>query len=90
MGYYYVSLVYEDLSFCGYLSKAYGESRMKMMREKFLKWANRISETAADRNRVQYFVWIVPAPFAGMLYLNDGRYLPGDEVPEGESCKRNG
>lgn len=43
---------------------------------------NRHPETIMDRNMVQYPVRIVPSLFYAMRHVNDGRYLPEDEVTE--------
>lgn len=84
VGYYYGSLVYEDLSAAGSRLKTYGENIMKVTKATFSKWANRLPETATDRNMVEHPVWIVPAPFCAMHFVKDGRYLSGDEAPEAE------
>lgn len=30
----------------------------------------------------KHCMWIVPAPFCAIQYINDGKYLPGDSAPE--------
>lgn len=64
--------------------KSNGSSLMRVTREIILQLASRIPETTADTNIAQHPVWIVVAPFRAMSYLDDKKYLPGDEAPESE------
>lgn len=48
----------------------------------FQKSANRVGDSSSDKNMVHHLVRIVPAPFYATYYVNDGWYLPGDEVLE--------
>lgn len=58
---------------------------MKVVTERILKWANQLPGTATDKNMQQHTAWIVPAPLYAMHYVNDARYLPGDEAIEDEN-----
>lgn len=71
--YNYGSFVYKNLSSGGYSFKKYGESTMKVRKDTFLKWMNWPPEMAMDRNMVQHPVWMVPASFCAVRYMNDGR-----------------
>lgn len=61
---------------------------MKVTKETFLKWMNRLPETATDRNMARHTMWIIPAPFRAMQYVNDGGYLLPDEAPDNEKPRR--
>lgn len=54
---------------------------MKATREMFQIWENHFHEKLVDRNDVEYVMGIAPAAFCAMQYINDDRYLPGDEAP---------
>lgn len=59
----------------------------------FQKWASCLHEKVIDMGNVEQDAWILPAQFWAMFYVNDGKYLFGDEAsePECESteCKMN-
>lgn len=75
VGYSYDSLVYEDLPLSPQWQKTYAEDFMAVRKRFFQKWVSRIPESATARNAVHHHVWIVPAPFRTIRYLNDARYL---------------
>lgn len=54
----------------------------------FQKWADRILDTALDRNLVQYAVRIVPATLCAMRYVNYKKHLPEDEASESEKRRK--
>lgn len=60
---------------------------MKMTSKTFLKRANWIPETAAERNILQHPVGIVADPFCAMRYVNNGRYFLEDEPTEYEKLE---
>lgn len=60
------------------MTKTYSQHIMAVTRGTPKKWANESPETAIDRNKVEHPVWTLPAPFCGMQYINNERYLPGD------------
>lgn len=61
---------------------------MNVVWETFLKRTSRFLETLTDWNIMHHSMWIVPASFCAMRYMNDGRCLPGDEAPEGEKLQK--
>lgn len=56
MGYYFVSLVYENMRSDGCRFNTYGESIIKVARGTFLECPNLLPETATYRNMVQRLV----------------------------------
>lgn len=78
VGQFYGSVAYKDLSSSGSRFKTYVESIMSVSMETFLKWANSHPETAKGRETVQYSVWIGPAPFCAMCYVENERNFPLD------------
>lgn len=80
-GYYYGSFAYVHLSSRGCCSRAYGESIMKLTKELFVKWVNRLSEKLSHKNMEKHDEWLLPAPVCAMRYVNDERFLPEDETP---------
>lgn len=57
---------------------AYEERIMSVSRHTFQRCANNLQEEVRDRTGNEQAVWLVPAPFWVMQYINDERYLPGD------------
>lgn len=78
VGYYYGSLMNEDLYQSQHTTKTYREQIMAVTPDTFEKWANQLPETTIDQNQVEHAVWIVAAPFCTMKYISEGRYLVGD------------
>lgn len=76
VAYYYGSLAYEKFCSGGFCFKTYGKIVVKVRGEMFLKWAGRLPEIAPDKNTVMQPVWINPAAFCGVRYVNEGRYIP--------------
>lgn len=80
----YGPLVYEDFRSCFTYFRTSWKSIIKFRREKLLKLANMLQETAMERNIVQYSVWTVLTPFQAMRRVNYGTDLQVDDVTEGE------
>ena len=75
VGYFYGTLVYEDLSTAsGHRPSVYGEGSMAVPVKEFQKWCLQLRMTGPDGNPI----WIYPAPFCAMRYINDARYLVGE------------
>lgn len=45
-------------------------------------WGHHSHEKVVQRDKVQHNVWILPAPFCAMRYVNNGRYLTADDDQE--------
>lgn len=80
IGSYYGSLVYADLGQELQSTKRYGEGYMEVTAESFRKWALDLNEKVSDSKGQTHSVWVVPAPFCAMRYINDPRYLQGDKA----------
>lgn len=65
----------------------YREQIIEVTRESFQKWWNPLHKKIVERENVVQDMWIFQAPFYSMLYINDGRYLPGDEAPKVEHAR---
>ena len=75
---YYGSLVYADLS-RSRKGQKYGEGVFEFDVDYFHKRAIQLKSTAKDSTGMQYPIFIVPAPFCAAVYINDPRYIVGDE-----------
>ena len=82
IGYYYGSLVYGDLGAKRRLHKKYGTGILSVSTPEFDRWAMKISYQFADADSNMYEGFVVAAPFCVCRYLNDPRYLPGEDVPK--------
>lgn len=80
--YYYDSFVYGHLGSGVSGFRTYGESIMRVTRDKFRTWTNRLPEMAMDRSVVYHPVRIVPIPFCAMRYVNQDISVPRNEAPE--------
>lgn len=88
VGYCHRLLLHEDLNSVGCHFKTYAESKMNATTEAFLKFTNRLLETATDRNMVQDLVHIVLTRSFAMRCVNDGMRLSGDEELEGRKFEK--
>jgi len=88
IGHYYGSLVYSDLTRQPRSMKTYGEGYMAVTMEVFSSWAMQIKDDVKDKDGHVHQVWVVPAPFCTMRYINDARYLPGDRASDEEKSER--
>ena len=76
IGYYYGSLVYDNMSVNqSRRPTTYGEGHLQFEVKEFVKWALQLKTTAPNGESV----WIFPAPFCAMKMINDARYRE-DEV----------
>lgn len=55
---------------------------MYITAEIFQSWSNKLPEKPMDRTGKEHNVLVGPAPFCSTWYINDGRYLTRDDVPE--------
>lgn len=55
---------------------------MEVTAESFRRWAVELNENVSDNEGQKHSVWVVPSPFCAMRYINDPRYLEGDEEVE--------
>ena len=88
VGWYYGSLVYSDLSGLPQKYKTYSEGIMCVTVDDFEKWSMVVDHEVVARNGVRHKVFIVPAPFCAMRYINDPRYLDRDAEKLLETEKR--
>ena len=87
IGYYYGSLVYDNMSVNqSRRPTTYGEGHLQFEVKDFVKWALQLKTTAPNGESV----WIFPAPFCAMKMINDARYRE-DEVgrPTREEIEAN-
>lgn len=85
--YYHHSLVYHDLCSGGPRFKMHGKTKMTETWEMFLKWTNRLPETAADRITLQHSVWIVPASFCAIPLCERRELLAMEKTRRWEEAK---
>jgi len=79
IGYYYGTLVYDNIGIGSRTTTAtYGSGVLAFHASTFNKWAFESRYKAMDRNNNQYPVWIYPAPFCAMKYINDPRHVDPD------------
>lgn len=90
ISHYYGVLVYRDIGRNVHSPHSYGEGHMTVTPREFLASAVNISWCATDTHRgVQHRVWIHPAPFCSMRYINDARYLPNENGPSIQEIAAN-
>ena len=77
---YYGTVVYSDMSKES-MRFAYGEGNMAITKERFLMYAIKLYATAEDDENIEHPIWIVPAPFCSAQFINDPRYLRGEDTP---------
>lgn len=73
------SLAYEDFEKELLVTKRYGEQYMKVTVESLRRGALELSEAATGNKGQRLSVLLVLAPFCAVRYINDPRFLPGDE-----------
>lgn len=73
VGYYYVSVQHTDLRRRHNTTLTYDVWLMEVTRKTIQKMAGHLHEKVVDREHVEDDVWIVPAPFCAMHYINDGK-----------------
>lgn len=61
---------------------------MRVTGKTFDKWLSRILETLKDPEGEVHQFSIFPARLCAMMYINDGRHLPRDAVPELEPVQQ--
>lgn len=88
VGQYYGSLVYDNMILRHRTTRTYGELSLQVTQETCCKGSNCIPEMVKDEEVNEHAVWIVPAPFCAMLYINDILHLPGDATPEAEQVRQ--
>ena len=76
---YYGTVVYSDLGLEKAENKSYGNGVLGIRKGHFRNRAIELKSHALDSNGVKHKVFIVPAQFCVASYINDPRYLPGDE-----------
>lgn len=52
---------------------------MMVRAELFFRWALQLSKVATDSKEQMHQIWVVPAPFCAVQYINYRRFLLGDE-----------
>ena len=96
IAYYYGALVYTNLSTRPQYSKLYGLGGMmgvdvKGFRQKAVRCKGPEHDTGGDEWPATYY--IVPAPFCAAGFINDAKYMDGDEEMEKKevpgSCRTN-
>lgn len=88
VGYYYCLLVFENLTMEGQKAKTYGEGVVQVTAESSRKWANDISKKIVSKDESEQKLWIVPALFYVMLYINDVRHSRGDQSLKVEMLRK--
>ena len=82
IGWYYGVLVYQDIGKNASGVETYSEVLLLISPKDFhywparTRWAVRSSETGTKN-----IVWIYPAPFCVMWFMNDAKYLPHEDGP---------
>lgn len=79
--YYCGSLVYSNLSGKQQHHRTYGEGIMGVTVKEFETWAIQMDHPCRSLEGDGRAVWVVPATFWAVRYINDPRYLSGDREP---------
>lgn len=88
VGYYYGSLDYAILIRKRQTTRKYEKGMMKVNVEMFRRWVNNPIEKVIDEDGNMNTMWIVPAPFYTMRYINDARHMPGGTTMESKRLKK--
>lgn len=88
VGHYHGSLVHSDLTKERHKMQTYEEGLSQVTADIFKMWGNELAERMTDSDGNEHKVWIVPAPFCAMQYVNDARYLPGNATTESKSLEK--
>lgn len=76
---YYGVVVYKDLTEIGDGAKTYGTGMFQFSTEQFSKSAIELKDKVKDKSGKEHTAFVIPAPFSNAVYMNDPRYLVGDE-----------
>lgn len=75
--YFYGLVVYSELGRQKQLKRTYGKGLILVTVEQFSKCPFKVLDTIVDRRGVKRTLWIAPALFCSMPYINNAMYLPG-------------
>lgn len=82
VGFYYGTLLYVDMDKPRNRNKIIGYGSMAVDASDFSKWALRITHgRGIVIDKKPRHIWIVPARFCAMRFVNDPRYLADEKVP---------
>lgn len=70
--------MYEDLYQRQKTANSYSEHTTAVTLSTFENWTKQWLEIVIDRYQVEHPVWIVPASFCAMRYINEGLCFAGD------------
>lgn len=85
IGYYYGTLVYQFMVDMVNARGVHGEGLMAVTREQFHTSAIRLATDISSSDGILHTVWMVPAKFACLRFMNDPRCLPDEVVPADET-----